>query len=229
MAVGCLTTLFATTAFPYRDDELAYVDSLLIPGMQWIDMVIGLRNSDRLLAVMGWIYSSLNWQPFLVVFVLPILGRISTLWKFVHGWIIALMICAIIFPFVPALGPYFQNHLVASDVPGLTVQQGWYPTQVLDSIRRGEIRTLDPLKMSGMVSVPSFHTAGAILLAWAFRRVPVIGWSFIALNFGIILTAPMIGSHYFIDIVAEIVTGAFAVALAHFIARSQMLERIGRN
>ena len=131
------------------------------------------------------------------------------------------MICAIIFPFVPALGPYVQNHLVASDIPALTVHQGWHPTEVLDAIRRGAIWTLDPAKMSGMVSVPSFHSAGAILLAWAFRRVPVIGIGFIALDLGIILTAPMIGSHYFIDIVAGIVTGSAAVALAHAIARPE--------
>lgn len=221
MAVGCLTTLFATTAFPYRDNELAYIDSLIVPGMQWIDMVNALRHSDHLLAIMGWVYSSLNWQPFLLVIILATLGHTAALWEFVHGWLIALVICAIVFPFVPALGPYVHNHLVASDIPGLTVHQGWHPTEVLDAIRRGSIRSLDPAKMSGMVAVPSFHTAGAILLAWAFRRVYVIGIGFIALDLGIILTAPMIGSHYFIDIVAGILTGGAAIALAHSIARAE--------
>ena len=79
--------------------------------------------------------------------------------------------------------------------------------------------------MSGMVSVPSFHTAGAILLAWAFRRVPLLGLGFIALDIGIILTAPMIGSHYFIDIFSGLATGVIAIALAHSIARSELSAR----
>lgn len=218
MAVGCLTTLFATTSFPYRDDQLAYLDSLIVPSMRWIDMTLALRHSDRLVAAMGWIYSSLNWQPFLLVIILAALGHLATLWEFVHGWLIALVICAIIFPFVPALGPYVHNHLAASDIPALTVHQGWHPTEVLDAIRQGSIKTLDPAKMSGMVSVPSFHTAGAILLAWAFRQVPKIGAAFVALDAGIILSAPMIGSHYFVDIAAGIITGCAAIALAQALA-----------
>lgn len=90
----------------------------------------------------------------------------------------------------------------------MTVHAGWSAVEVLSRIRDGSLHELGPASVTGLVSFPSFHTAGAVLLFWGFRRVPVVGPAFMALDVGVILTAPLIGSHYFSDIV-----GGLGIAL----------------
>lgn len=204
MASACLCVLFGTTAFPYRDGLLERADALLLPGYRWIDMYAALHQRDRLVSVMCAVYQTLLWQPFALVVILALTGRERFCWRFVQAWFLTLIACTAIFPFVPAVGAYIHHGLVSADIPALTVNTAWHQTEVLDRVRDGSIRALEPAKMTGMVSFPSFHAAGAILLFWGFRRVRLVGPAFMALNVAMCLTAPLIGAHYFIDIAGGI-------------------------
>lgn len=212
IAVECLCVVLATTAFPYQDALLERADALLLPGFRWMDMYTALHNRAPLITLMCMVYGTLRWQPFALVAVLALTGRELACWRFVRSWFLALIACVAIFPFVPAVGTYVYHGLKPADIPALTSDVPWRQFQVLGSVRDGSLRTLELMKMTGIVSFPSFHAAGAVLLFWGFRQVRVIGPAFMALNVAMCLTAPLIGAHYFTDIIGGIGIALLAIA-----------------
>ena len=66
--------------------------------------------------------------------------------------------------------------------------------------------------MEGLVSFPSFHVAGAILVTWAFRHRPKVLIPLIVLNTGLAISTVITGEHYLVDVVAAgpLVAGSVA-------------------
>ena len=76
--------------------------------------------------------------------------------------------------------------------------------------------------MAGLITFPSFHAAGAVLLAWGFRSVPLLGIPFVALNIAMLATIPVIGSHYFVDVIGGIAVAALAIAGSRARVRAEL-------
>ena len=133
------------------------------------------------------------------------------MWQFVHAWAMALVACVIVFAFVPAVTAYVHYGLTHADTPFLTVNAGWRPAQIIADLRSGAIRELGVRHMAGLITFPSFHAAGAVMLGWGFRRVPIVGIPFVMLNFAMLATIPIVGSHYFIDVLAGVAVAALAI------------------
>ena len=66
--------------------------------------------------------------------------------------------------------------------------------------------------LEGLVSFPSFHVAGALMVTWAFRRHRWWLMTLIAINIGLVLSTIMTGAHYVIDVIggAAMVAGCVA-------------------
>jgi hypothetical protein len=214
MAVCCLSTLLAATAPPYRDVWLDHADRWIMPAFNWLDMFHLLRGHAALIHAMETVYSSLLWQPFALVAALSLTGRERDSWRFLHAWFLTLMLCAIVFAWMPAVGTYGFYHLAPHDIPAMRLRVGWEQQAVLDAVRSGHMRSLSPSEMAGIIAFPSFHAAGATLLAWSWRKLPVAGPIFVAWNVAMIATAPLIGSHYFCDVAAGIAVALLAIRTA---------------
>lgn len=212
MAVACLSLLLATLGYPYRDAALQAADELLLPFLSWPDLARWLAGQAELTAAMCRIYSTLLWQPFVLVAALAALGRVELLWRFLHAWALALIACVAIFALVPSETAYVHYGFVPADVPHLTVNAGWWPAEILEKLRTGQLRELGTAQISGLITFPSFHTAAAVLLAWGFRRVPFVGPVFVLLNIAMIATVPLIGSHYFVDVLGGIAVALIGIA-----------------
>ncbi|MGH6862946.1 MAG: phosphatase PAP2 family protein, partial [Methylocella sp.] len=91
-----------------------------------------------------------------------------------------------------------------------------YVSQWAD-LRNGTLRTVNPLNNQGLVVFPSFHTALAVLCACAAWPLRILKFPLLALNLLIILSAPAMGGHYFIDIIAGIILAASTVSLPGYI------------
>lgn len=212
MAVACLTLLLATIGYPYRDAELQAADELLFPFLSWPDLAHSLAGQAELTAAMCRIYLTLLWQPFVLVAALAAANKIQLLWRFLHAWALALIACAAIFALVPAETAYVHYGFTPADLPHLAVNAGWWPAEILDQLRAGQLRELGTAKISGLITFPSFHTAAAVLLAWGFRQIPVVGVLFVLLNIAMIATVPLIGSHYFVDVLGGGIVALVAIA-----------------
>lgn len=216
MATACLCVLLATTAFPYRDALLDRADRIIMPLFGWGGMFEALRAHSTIVSAMCRIYQTLLWQPFVLVTALAAIGQERRCWQFVHAWFVTLAICVVIFPFVPAAGEYVYRGLSNADIPALTVDTAWRQFAVLQQIRSGVTLDLTPTHMTGIIAFPSFHAAGATLLAWGFRRLPVIGVPFMLLDIAMAATAPLVGAHYFVDIIAGIAVALLAIRIATY-------------
>ena len=73
----------------------------------------------------------------------------------------------------------------------------------------------------GLVSMPSFHTALAVLFTYSLRR---IGWLFsiaVPLNVVMILSTPTQGGHYLADVVAGLLLSALTIQTLNAIIRTR--------
>ncbi|PXA91476.1 hypothetical protein DMC47_25540 [Nostoc sp. 3335mG] len=211
MAVACLSVLVAALGAPYQDDLLAGADRLIFPFLSWPALARAAGADARLMAAMCWVYSTLLWQPFLLVTLLAALGRFDRLWHFVRAWMLALVLSVAIFALIPAVTAYVHYGLSPADSPFLTVNAGWRPAQIIADLRSGAIRELGVGQMAGLITFPSFHAAGAVLLGWGFRRIPLIGIPFLLLNAAMLPTIPVVGSHYFVDVLGGVAVALLAI------------------
>src|SRR5262249_48360851 len=73
--------------------------------------------------------------------------------------------------------------------------------------------------LEGLITFPSFHTAGAIMFIWALRKVPYVRRPALALNAALLAATLIDGTHYFIDLVGGAVVAFAAIAASCWICR----------
>ncbi|QDZ07868.1 phosphatase PAP2 family protein [Sphingomonas panacisoli] len=211
MTVACLSLLCASDSMPLADAWLAAADRILLPAVSWRDLALSLAHHPRLTQIMCSIYSTLLWQPFVLIVALALARREDVIWRFVHAWMLTLVLCVAIFAIAPAVTPYVYYGITPSQVPALTVNAGWRPAEIIMHVRDGTIHVLASRTASGLITFPSFHAAGAMLLAWSFRRASWFGWGFVALDVLMLPTIPLIGSHYFVDALGGVAVAALTI------------------
>jgi len=211
MTTACLSVLVATFNAPYVDPWLASADASLFPFLSWPDLVNALKEQPFLTEIMCRLYSTLLWQPFALICILAAINRSDLMWRFLRAWLLTLTAVVIVFAVAPAVTAYVYYGFERAEFPALRIDAGWRPAEIIAQIRIGGIRSLNASNMTGLIAFPSFHAAGATMLAWAFSRVPVIGRPFVLLNGLMLLTIPFIGSHYFVDVVAGIIVAIVAI------------------
>ena len=190
---------------PLVDAALAGADARLgiyVPALaQW---TAAHSTVSRLLA--------LCYFTFLPQFLLPIvvLGVVFNnrwaLWEYAFHFHFCLVVTLAALVFFPAETPsqYFGFRA--------TIDQTRFIAQ-FDALRRGTFHLINFREIEGLISVPSFHTAGALMVTWAFRRYRWIFWSLVLVNTGLIAATFMSGIHYFIDVVAAMALFAVSVCV----------------
>lgn len=88
-----------------------------------------------------------------------------------------------------------------------------------EGLRSGAFGTLRLDDMEGLISFPSFHVAGALMVTWAFRAHQLWFWPLLVLNIALIAATVMLGAHYAIDIVATLAMFACSVASYRAVTR----------
>ena len=96
-----------------------------------------------------------------------------------------------IWAIVPALGPFAKhgggNVAYVQDVSKLRASGPWH----------FELGAMD-----GIITMPSYHTVMALLIAYAFRQTGPVGFGMAALNAAMLLSIPSVGGHYLVDVLA---------------------------
>ncbi|UVO50285.1 phosphatase PAP2 family protein [Sphingomonas sp. SUN019] len=215
VATAVLTALFATSALPLQDAALARADTLLF-GAAWPALHRWMESQPTLSSLLRGAYGTLGWQPFVLVALLAATGRTERLSRLVFGWTFALIVCAAIFPFVAALGPYVHFGFTPASSDLLTAAApGWHAPQVLAGLRDGSLSTIGAANLTGLVAFPSFHTAGAVLLGWAALALPrPVAAPFVVLNVAMVASTPTVGSHYLVDTAAGLLLAVAAIKVS---------------
>ena len=198
----------AAISAPFADQTLSAADTAL--GFDWqsyVALAVPWQGPLR------FAYRSFLWQEVVVIVALFASGRGDQCWRFVSAVTIALAITMMIFPFVPAQGPFVYYGMSRAEFEPIVGPIPWDYLASMSRLKAG-YRTFEWSVMQGYVSFPSFHTVAALLFTWAIWPLRWLRFPVAALNAALILGALLIGSHYLIDILGGAAVAFVAVRLA---------------
>jgi membrane-associated phospholipid phosphatase len=167
------------------------------------------------------VYLSMLPQLTVVPIALILTNRMERLQRFIAAYGIALMSTVAIFAFVPAVGAFVYFDLTPAQYATLPAEV-YTPARSLDALRSGMMKIIRLNDLEGLIAFPSFHTAAAILYAWALGPLKSIRWPIAALNVGMISTTPIGGAHYAIDVVAGAIVALGSIAASGLICRNRI-------
>lgn len=220
--VGPLSYIANALNWPLQDQTLLVIDRAI--GMDPQPIAAFFNEHNWLVKYLNVGYGFIKWPLLGIPIILTMTLRFTRLQQFVLALNLALAVTIVISVFVPAVGTYYGLGLSpAARFP--LIDSTNYAAQLRDilALRDGSLRHLELLRLSGIVSFPSFHTASAVLYMWAVWPVRAFRWATIALNTWMIAATPLIGAHYIIDIVGGAVVAAGAVLLTKHLFRSSLL------
>jgi len=189
---------------PLVDSSLAAADAAL--GVSVPALVAWMRPHSWLTAGARLAYFSLLPQFILALVGTGVVLRDRTrLWEFLfhfHVCALVTLICSGLFPAACAFTYYGVESLLDQ-------------TRFINhfsALRAGTLRVLDFSNIEGLISFPSFHVAGALMVTWAFRGYRAWVWPLVVLNAALIAATVLLGAHYAIDLFATV--GVFAGSVA---------------
>jgi len=197
--------LAVTLRRPLIDAYLARADSWM--GFHVPTLAAWTWAHPLIAAVLRVAYATLLPQFLLPILVLGIWsGDRERLWEYCfhfHFCLLVTLTCLAIWPAACAFTYYGFNS---------AIDQSRFVSH-FESLRQGSFHLIRFDDLEGLISMPSFHTAGALMVTWAFRGYRRLFCTLLVVNVALILSTFMTGAHYFIDVVATIALFAVSVVL----------------
>ncbi len=214
-AIGAtLSYLAARADNPLWDPTLAKWDRSL--GFDWLAMMRLVDRSPLAVAILHFAYGSLIPQIIVVVCALGFQRRLFEL----RTVMLAAMLCGCVSIFISAFMPGVAYGVYLGIKPGdfehVFPYAGFIKMADFNSLRGGTIPELDFVKMQGIITFPSYHAGLSAITFygfWAARWLPlrVAGMILAALT---IVSTPVDGGHYLVDVIAGIAIAACCIAIA---------------
>jgi membrane-associated phospholipid phosphatase len=198
----------ARIGFPLIDGFLASVDRWM--GFDWTAQFLFVAAHPALLSVLEIAYLSFGLQSTCMAFFVGIVSP-RRLQLCLTANLICLIVCFATFALLPAAGAVGYLGIDSSPWP--------YVAQ-FNAARAGQIATLVPSEMRGIIQFPSYHAAMAVLFSYSFLALPRrFGWPLAACNGLMIFSALTVGAHHLVDIICGVALAILAIAIAHHVQR----------
>ena len=216
-AVGApLSYVAASLDLPLQDRWFDLADRAL--GLDWSALLTWMDAHAALHPLLRTIYWSLMPQTVVVVLALALAGRLAWLRIFMLAFVIATLVTIAVAAIVPAEGVWGFYRLHGTDYPAIAPATQQLHLPVFHGLRDGTFRQLMATGAEGIITFPSLHAALALLLAAGLWQIPVLRWVGLALNAVMLLSIPVDGGHYFIDVAAGLAIAWASLAAAKAIA-----------
>lgn len=199
------------TSAPLADDWLARMDSML--GFDWRTYFDFVRLRPALHWPMEAAYDWLNTAIAVLLLSLALSGQHQRVRQFAEAAILCAIISLIggaLFPAIGAAAYWIPDYANPETYAGYGSMPGVYFVDTIQSLRQLDtpMHVWDS-PLSGLVTVPSLHTAlGVLMIAVAWRS-----WLFVpALAYGLVMIAatPIWGGHYLTDLITGTVVALTA-------------------
>jgi len=194
---------------PLIDHALATADGWL--GIDVKTFAAWTREHPSMSAVLNWCYFTLLWQFALIIPLLAIVRDDDALSEYVFNFHFCSLFTVISFALFPAASA-FQHLDFQSTLPQARFIQHF------NGVRSGQMTQLVFGQMEGLVSMPSFHVAGALMVTWAARRHTWLLVPLVVVNALLALSTFLSGSHYLVDTVAAFGLVALSVWMWRMLA-----------
>lgn len=213
--LSTILTVYSGRRFPFTDATLAAADGAI--GFDW---GAALRLFDRhpdVNAVLRVAYDSIIPQILLIVVILALTRQAERLYRFLMATNLALVVTSVIAVFFPALGAYEFYGVSPADHPHIALVTDTKMTEPILWLRAAVFTPPGPSFTVGLISFPSFHSATAVIYAWAMWRTPVARWIWLAVNAMMLIATPVHGSHYLVDVFAGVAVAWIGIAISTWV------------
>jgi hypothetical protein len=198
-ALRVLDHLTMSIPFPYVDDGLAKLDAIL--GFNWPGYAEWVASRPLIIKAFQLAYTGLTLVALAVFVILFAVRRIDRAKEFVRllFWSgLAATIIGAFFPAKAAMDQFGSLDLRAIFGP----DAGVYPIPYLNVLRSNVPYVLNLQELPGLVAMPSFHTACALLIVYSCRKIRLLQPLSILYAVVMIASTPIMGGHYFVDLIA---------------------------
>ena len=206
-AVAIFGQLVMTLPFPMTDSILAGWDASL--GFDWVAYLSWVAGRPWVSQLLTWAYYAIMPASFLAFIVLHLMGRPDRAAEYLGLSLVVGIVATVIGTVFPTVGAV--NHFAVMDMMvGFPPHTGAQWVQRLTELRAGgPVVITDTI---GLVSLPSYHVALTMIIAWAFRGFRFIFPALVIYAIATAASAPIIGGHYFVDLIAGAVLVVIVVS-----------------
>jgi len=181
---------------PSIDSTLIAIDRTL--GIDIPALVTWTRHHPASWTVLVWAYDALTPLFFVVLVALGLVAHDRKhLWQFMVLFHVTLFSTVAIFAVIAAT-PAVDVFRFRPIIDQASASRDYF------AVRDGTLRAV-PQIPTGLISFPSFHTAGALVVAWSLRRarwLRILTWPVVAL---LVASTVLLGAHYAVDVIAAAV------------------------
>ena len=196
-----LTYIFATLNLPLLDAQFTRLDQAL--GFNWLAFYDFVQQHPLLRAVLTLAYFSGLLQVFFSIIYLSHCARNDRNEELWWSSSIALMLTALLSGLLPAAGTLFYHSVGLENAVHLPHFM---------ALREGSLSEFAFGDLRGIVTFPSYHTTIALLLIHAYRQLGLFRWV-LALNLLMLISTPINGGHYLVDMLGSGVVTVFSIYL----------------
>jgi hypothetical protein len=198
LALNIYSYLAATLKFPLCDIQLSAIDAAM--GFHWLEWYRTIHAHPLFIRLFFYIYDSIFIQGFASIAFFALTRNTRRNSEMLWISMMAGLATVVISGFVPALGPQFGKHLPI-----------W--TTAFLEVRNGAVSSVKLADMQGIVAFPSFHTVLAIVFVYVHRPPCRTFWPIAVVNGLMLLSIPVMGHHYFIDVIAGAGISALSIVI----------------
>lgn len=212
---GCLLILFTNAAvvfnyimagilpLPLWDASFDVADKAF--GLDWMSLFRWVAAHPAIYTGSNIVYFALAPELIFLLLLLEGLGRRGQATELRRCFVASALITIFFGILMPAAGPFVFYHLPIAQTTAYVAQEA--------ALRNGALRLIDLANAEGLVAFPSFHAALAILCAYAARSLKYLTVPVLLLNILIVISSPVIGGHYYVDIFAGLILAAAVIAV----------------
>jgi hypothetical protein len=217
-AVGApLSYIGASTDLPLHDRWFDAIDRAL--GFDFQSALAWMNAHTAAHFIFSIAYASLMPQTVIVVLALAAFRRMMMLRIFVLSFAISALLTIAIAAALPSEGVWGYYHLTAADYPNIEpVVRGLY-LPAYHGLRDGSVRDLVATGASGIVTFPSLHCALGLILTVCLWPVRAVRWVALIVNATMLMSIPVDGGHYVVDIIGGIAVAVVSLAAAGALVR----------
>ena len=190
--------------FPYCDWWLAAADAAI--GINVGSLAAWTFAHPAFAGILHVAYDTLLPQFVLAILLLAVSRERERLWEFAfHFHVCAIVTVALLVLFPAVCPPAYYGFRPTIDMTHLIGQ--------IKGLHEGTLKVVRFEELEGLVSFPSFHAAGAMIVTWAVRDRRWVFVPIACLNVLLLASTFVTGVHYVIDVIATVPMIVASVAI----------------
>jgi membrane-associated phospholipid phosphatase len=203
MAASVLQYLLITLKIPVVDARLEAADLWL--GFDWKRCYLWVHRMPAVNGVLELAYASLFAQLLAVQAILGLRGKLAHLHEFLTSVVLSSLLLLIVSAFFPAHSAFIYYWM--------GTEEQLQSVAHFDLLREGLMQAINLDNLQGLISIPSYHTALAVILTYAMRSNRPLLIAFGVLNALMVLSTPTAGGHYLVDTLAGLLLAWCSIAI----------------